>query len=130
MAFTVSKEELFSEFKKYLTWKTRSFDGWEAIEVFVGSSLSEAWVCARPGDAYRFEDPSCREWVDKASGKWLEKEFEEDTYKVILSTRHCRTLQDITKTLVHEMRHCLDYQHVVKDLPFEDYGPGNQYYNN
>lgn len=121
---------VIAEFKRFLNWENQSFDNWENVDVFIAETLSEAWILARPYDAHKFLDKKFKRMVDTANGKWLEKTTPTDSYKIILSTKYCDSIQFLTKTFVHEMRHCLDYQNAVKDLPFEDYHPGNRYYNN
>ena len=128
--FSISQDDIISEFQRFLKWEQQSYEGWENVQVFIKNTLSEAWVSARPEDAYKFDDLSFKKMVDNANGKWLEKKAADDSYKIILSTRYCRSLHDLTKTFVHEMRHCLDYQNAVKGLPFENRYPGNRYYNN
>lgn len=126
----ISKKQLLSELDRYLHWETQSFCGWENIEIFIAETLSEAWILARPKDKYKFEKESFKQMVDNANGKWLEKQDKNDTYKIILSTKHCRNIQYLTSVLVHEIRHCLDYQNAVESLSFQEYNPGNMYYNN
>ena len=118
------------EFKRFLKWESQSFDNWETVDIFIAETLSEAWLLARPYDAHKFLDENFKRMVDNANGKWLEKTNATDSYKIILSTKHCDSFQSLTKIFVHEMRHCLDYQNAVKHLHFEDYHPGNHYYNN
>ncbi len=126
----VNMAELIYEFKRFLKWETQSFENWETVEIFVAETLSEAWILARPNDKNKFSDKDFKKMVDSANGKWLEKLDENDSYKIILSTKYCNSIQSLTKCLVHEMRHCLDYQNAVKELSFEDYHPGNLYYTN
>lgn len=130
MKTAFDREALLAEFRRYLEWESQSFEGWEAVEIFVADTLSEAWLMARPGDARKFRKAEFKRKVDLGNGKWLEKQSASDTYKVILSTKNCRTIQELTGILVHELRHCLDYQNAVKDLDFEEYRPGNLYYYN
>lgn len=130
MGNVINIENLKNEFKRFLEWESQSFDNWESIEIFVAETLSEAWIMARPQDKEKFEDVEFKEMVDSANGKWLEKVNCSDTYKIILSTKYHKSLQALTEILVHEMRHCLDYQNAVRDLSFDEYEPGNAYYNN
>ena len=130
MSNSIYKQEVISEFKRFISWESQSFDNWETVEIFIAETLSEAWILARPCDAHKFLDKRFKRMVDDANGKFLEKTNSTDSYKIILSTKHCNSIQALTKTLVHEMRHCLDYQNAVQSLAFEDYHPGNQYYNN
>ena len=126
---SINKEDLVSEFKKYLEWENESFENWEKVEVFIADTLSRAWLMARPNDNEIFCDEEFKRMVDSANGKWLEKQHENDSYKIILSTKYHNSLRGLTRSFVHEMRHCLDYQNAVKNLPFEEYRPGNKYYN-
>ncbi len=126
----VTEKELFSDFERYLQWEKQSFKGWENVKIFIAETLSEAWLQARPDDAYKFNDPKFKHMVDRANGKWLEKLSEDDSYKIILATQYCKSQHQLVSVLVHEMRHCLDYQNAVENLSFEDYRPGNMYYNN
>lgn len=130
MSCLISNQQLLSELNRYLQWEKESFCGWENIEIFIAETLSEAWLLARPKDKYKFEKNSFKQIVDNADGKWLEKQDENDTYKIILSTKYCQNIQYLTSILVHEMRHCLDYQNAVRSLSFQEYRPGNAYYNN
>lgn len=130
MSYSGMKEELISEFKRFLNWEQQSFEGWETVQVFISNTLSEAWILARPEDAYKFEDPAFKQFVDSANGKWLEKKSPNDPYKVIMSTKHFCSSSDMMEVFVHEMRHCLDYRNAVCDLPFAECHPGNRYYNN
>ncbi|MBQ2942557.1 MAG: hypothetical protein IJD97_10000 [Clostridia bacterium] len=123
-------KDVISEFKRFLNWETQSFDNWETVDIFIAETLSEAWILARPYDEHKFLNKEFKKMVDSANGKWLEKADSADSYKIILSTKHCDSIQDVVKTLVHEMRHCLDYQNSVKHLSFDDYHSGNRYYNN
>lgn len=123
-----SKENIISEFKNYLEWEKESFENWDSVEIFIADTLSEAWIMARPSDKHKFSDEEFKEMVDNANGKWLEKTDPSDSYKIILSTIHSHTVQDMTRRFVHEMRHCLDFQNAVKDLSFDEYHPGNLYY--
>lgn len=126
----VNEKSLISEFERYLRWEKQSFKGWENVKIFIAETLSEAWLHARPNDAYKFNNPKFKQRVDRANGKWLEKLSEGDSYKIILATQYCKSLHQLVSVLVHEMRHCLDYQNAVKKLSFKDYHPGNRYYNN
>lgn len=130
MSKGINLESVINEFKRFLKWESQSFDNWESIEIFVADTLSEAWIKARPQDEKKFLDRSFKRMVDHANGKWLEKVDPSDSYKIILSTRYGDSVQSLTKCLVHEMRHCLDYQNAVKELPFDAYSPGNDYYIN
>ena len=121
--------DVISEFKRFLKWECQSFNNWETVDIFIAETLSEAWILARPLDAPKFTNEEFKRMVDSADGKWLEKTNSTDTYKIILSTKRCDSIQMLTRFFVHEMRHCLDYQNAVKHLSFEDYHPGNQYYN-
>jgi len=121
---------LICEFKRFLKWENQSYENWDTIDIFVAETLSEAWIMARPYDKDKFLDKKFKRMVDSANGKWLEKSDCTDSYKIILSTKHCDSIQSLTKCLVHEMRHCLDYQNAVKQLSFNEYRPGNVYYNN
>lgn len=125
----INTMEVISEFKKFLNWENQTFDKWETVDIFMAETLSEAWILAQPYDAHKFLDKDFKRMVNGASGKWLEKTTPTDSYKIILSTKYCDSIQSLTKTFVHEMRHCLDYQNAVKDLPFKAYHPGNHYYN-
>ena len=125
----LSIEAIITEFKRYLTWETQSFEGWEDVEIFIADTLSEAWLLARPYDKDKFLNEEFKRTVDRANGKWLEKTCPEDSYKIILSTRYHSSLKPLVKTLVHEMRHCLDYGNEVKNLSFGEYRPGTRYYN-
>lgn len=127
---SIHTTEVISEFKRFLNWENQSFENWETVDVFIAETLSEAWILARPYDAHKFLDKKFKRMVDNADGKWLEKTNPADSYKIILSTKHCDSIQELTKIFVHEMRHCLDYQNAVKYLSFEDYHPGNHYYRN
>jgi len=126
----ISIAALKDEFRRFAAWESQSFENWEAIEIFIAGTLSEAWMMARPSDRHKFTDAEFKDRVDRANGKWLEKTNPDDSYKIILSTRYHDSLQALTRILIHEMRHCLDYQNAVKDLPFCEYTPGNAYYNN
>lgn len=130
MGKQINIETLKEEFKRFLEWEPQSFENWESIEIFVADTLSEAWILARPYDKNKFLDKDFARMVDSANGKWLEKTHSEDSYKIILSTKYSTSVQNLTKCLVHEMRHCLDFQNAVRDLPFNEYHPGNMYYNN
>jgi len=125
----ISKMEVISEFKRFLNWETQPFDNWETVDIIIAETLSEAWILARPYDRHKFLDKEFKRMVDSANGKWLEKSDPTDSYKIILSTRYCNSIQELVKILVHEMRHCLDYQNAVKQLSFDDYHLGNRYYN-
>lgn len=126
----IDKNTLINEFKRFLKWENQSFDNWESIDIFVAETLSEAWIMARPYDKDKFLDENFKRMVDSANGKWLEKTNCTDSYKIILSSKYCDSIQSLTKSLIHEMRHCLDYQNSVKQLSFNEYHPGNAYYNN
>lgn len=124
-------ESLTKKIKEYISWeKTLDFSGWEEIEVFLAPTLSDAWIKARPNDAYKFENEAFKVRIDNANGKWLEKQFPEDKYKVIvaLGTEFEKTEDELCKVILHELRHCLDYQKAVKNLTFDEYHSGNQYY--
>ena len=125
-----NNDRLYSQFNNYLIDSKSNFEGWEEIEVYFAPALSDAWVLARPQDATKFEDDVFKEFVDEASGKWLEKTSISDKYKIIISTQKCNTEMEILETFIHELRHCLDYQNAVKFLEFNMYHPGNTYYNN
>jgi hypothetical protein len=117
--------------EEYVAWeKSFDFEGWEKIDIYIGVKLSDAWIKARPGDAYKFENLEFKNHVDSANGKWLEKQYPEDKYKIIVSMgqEHERTEDELCETILHELRHCLDYQSAVRDLAFEEYWPGNWYY--
>lgn len=130
MRTQINKDDLIIEFVHFLNWESQSFENWETIDIFISDTLSEAWILARPDDVIKFSDDNFKRKVDRANGKWLEKRDDMDTYKIILSTKNCRTIQSLTKCLIHEMRHCLDYQNAVKHLSFSEYCPGNLYFNN
>ena len=125
MSCSMMKEELISEFKKFLDRERQSFEGWDTVEIFISDTLSEAWILARPEDTDKFEDPAFKRFVDSANGKWLEKKSPDDPYKVILSTKHVSSSSDMMETFVHEMRHCPDYRNAVRDLPFAECQPGD-----
>lgn len=120
-------KQMQSDMENYIEWESKfSFSNWRDVQIFVGNSLSEAWVKARPNEAYKFEDVEFKEMVNRANGKWLEKQHPDDTYKVILKVNN--NYQQMLETYVHELRHCLDYQEAVKELPFEEYRVGMQFY--
>ena len=125
----VLKMELISEFKRFLSWESQSFDNWEDIDIYIDKTLSQAWARACPEAFSKLQDSDFINNIDYANGKWLEKSNKNDSYKIILSTKNHSSLQSLTRTLVHEIRHCLDYQNAVKGLKFEDYHQGNLYYN-
>lgn len=115
--------------KEYITWDSYfNWAGWKSIEIYTGQTLSEAWIKARPDDEYKFEDMRFKEAVDSANGKWLEKQFPEDKYKVLLSLSTSDDPIGLACVLAHELRHCLDYINAVAGIPFEKYTPGNQFY--
>ena len=124
------KEKIICEFKNFLKWETLSYTNWEKVDFFIAKTLSDAWIMARPQDENKFKNPDFKRMVNSANGKWLEKTDEGDSYKIILSTQHGSTTKKLTKLFVHEMRHCLDYQNAVAELSFEEYKPGNEYYQN
>ena len=116
--------------KEYFEWENLyDFSGWEKLEIFMGESLVDAWLKARPNDKYKFENLEFLKNVKESNGKWLEKQFESDTYKIIVATGKGRTEEEICETIIHEMRHCLDFQISVNELSFQDYHVGNDFYN-
>lgn len=129
MTHMITKEELINEFKRYLEWETEDFNGWESVEIFIGDTLSKAWLEARPEDAATFEDEEFKHMVDGSNSKWLEKESEDDTYKILLSRRYCTNLKKMTASFIHGMVHCLNYMRAVRQLPFSEYCGGNIFYN-
>lgn len=122
--------DLVAELKSFFNWESQSYEGWESINIYVAEELSDAWLLARPYDIDKFSNIDFKRMVDSANGKWLEKTTETDSYKIILSTKNCNTVQSLTKCLVHEIRHCLDFQNAVKEMSFKDYHSGSSYYNN
>lgn len=123
------KTKIIERFKGYLSWETNfSFDGWENIELYIADTLSEAWIQARPNDIFLFSDKHFEDMVNSANGKWLEKRKPDDTYNIILSTKYNKDIDALAKTYVHELRHCLDYQNAVKELSFEEYRVGSNFY--
>lgn len=123
--------KILEQLKKYLEWETEfDFSGYQDIEIYIGETLSEAWIKARPNDEYKFTDLKFKNYVDNASGKWLEKQFPEDKYKVILSLEYSDDPVVLAGILVHELRHCLDYSKAVSKLTFDKYTPGNEFYCN
>lgn len=129
----VLTESVRRKIEEYIAWENSlDFSGWETIDIFMDGKLSDAWIKARPEDAYKFEDPIFKKYVDSANGKWLEKQHLKDKYKIIvaLGLDAVRTEDELCEIILHELRHCLDYQNAVKALTFKDYYSGNQYYNN
>jgi hypothetical protein len=119
--------------EEYVAWeKSFDFEGWEEIDIFIDVKLSDAWIKARPGDAYKFEDLEFKNCVDSANGKWLEKQYPEEKYKIIVSLGQEleRTEDELCEIILHELRHCLDYQSAVRDLAFEEYWSGNRFFIN
>lgn len=120
-----------NKLKDYFSWETDfDFSGWEDIEMFFGETLVDAWIKARPNDIDKFNDSEFTDLVLSANGKWLEKQFEEDSYKIIVATNRFESVDEMCIVIAHELRHCLDYQNAVNGLNFENYEPGNTYYNN
>lgn len=115
--------------KYFIEWESQSYENWKSIDDFVGDTLSDAWIMARPYDKDKFLDEDFKNMVDSANGKWLEKADSTDSYKIILSRKYARSIQALISCLVHELRHCLDYQNAVKFLTFDKYHLGNDYYN-
>ncbi|MFR8032611.1 MAG: hypothetical protein ACLU6W_01175 [Lachnospiraceae bacterium] len=122
--------EVKNEFKQYMQKDSKlDWEGWEDIEVFVGESLSDAWVKARPEDSYKFSDGTFKQFVNQANGKWLEKRTPEDSYKIIIGLKSLHTVKEITAVFVHELVHCLNYKRAVKQMDFSQYHAGNEYFN-
>ena len=125
------KERILDSFEKYLDMdKNNICHLIEMPEVFVGNSLSEAWLKARPQDAYRFDNKDFQHDVDSSNGKWLEKQSSEDHYKIILSTKFLSSTDSVFSCFCHEAQHCSDYQNAVKDLPFEKQCAGDRQFTN
>ena len=123
--------KVLKKVEEYFEWeKDFDFSGWQDIQIYTGTTLSEAWIKARPNDSYKFEDVEFKNDVDKASGKWLEKQFPEDSYKVLLKMIDSDDPGEQAVVLVHELRHCLDYINAVNNLSFEEYSLGNQLFVN
>ena len=118
--------EMFTEFVKH---DKSDYKGWEKIKVFFAPSLSEAWILARPNDKMKFKKEAFKKMVDSGNGKWLEKQNQHDDYKIILATQDMSVL-DICTTFCHEIRHCIDYMNAVSNLCFDEYRPGDRYFNN
>lgn len=127
----MDKNEIQECFRQYLskdTFKADSFRGRENIELYLGNTLSDAWLSARPHESDKVNDMHFKKRVDSANGKWLEKQWSGDSYKIILATQNL-TVIEVARIYCHELRHCLDYQCAVNDYEFEHYIPGNVYYN-
>ena len=129
----VLTESVKRKIGEYIDWENCfDFSGWKKTDIFIDEKLSDSWIKARPEDAYKFENPIFKKYVDSANGKWLEKQYSKDKYKVIVASglNDARTEDELCEIILHELRHCLDYQNAVKDLDFKDYYSGNQYYKN
>ena len=124
-----NKTVVINEIKKQFSIYTKldnSFD-WENLEIYIAENLVDAWLEARPYDLEKFNDSEFKELVSSASGKWLEKTCPTDKYKILLKASD--QIIELVSCFAHETRHCLDYQTAVKNLKFNEYRPGDIYYN-
>lgn len=110
---------------RYLENENINLNDYERVELFFGKTLEEAWIKARPNDEYKFENKDFKQMVNRCNGKWLEKQNEKDTYKIIIAYEGL-SKEEITGTYIHELTHIIDYQNAVKDKPFEEQHCGNR----
>lgn len=126
----VNMDNVLVKLRAYFAWETKfDFTGWENIKIVTGDNLYLAWVKARPGDLCKFQNKAFKEQVLRSNGKFLEKQFERDDYKVIVAVGNNLSEDKIVSVIAHEIRHCLDYQAAVRDLSFFEYTAGNHYFN-
>ena len=128
----IESNNIIEYFERYLHTETpvviSSFDGYKKVEIYTGDTLSDAWISARPDEKGKFEDEEFKTFVNEANGKWLEKRNQEEPYKIILSCASSLSIEEITKTYIHELVHILDYSRATKDVVFSRTKPGGLYF--
>lgn len=128
----INPNDIVECFEGYLNTETpaivSSFDGYKQVEIYTGEELSDAWIIARPDETCKFTDETFKTFVNKATGKWLEKRKPEEPYRILLSCDSNDSIDDITKEYIHELRHVLDYGRATMSIEFSEQKPGGLYF--
>ena len=108
--------------------KGTRLDGWQEMGIYLAPTLQEAWLVARPQDALKFQDERFAKMVNRANGKWLEAQCDDDMPMIILAVSGTDTVTSLTGRLVHELTHACCYRDASAHLTFEQRHPGTSFF--
>lgn len=116
---------LREEFRAYLQDNEleQDYEGWEAVEISCGDTLSDAWAAARPG----LELPAPKEELDKLEGRWICSARPGEPRLVLITTR--ADWEEQAQILAYELRYCLDCCRATAHLPLDPERENSWFFN-